>query len=257
MLNHPTLDKLQKLKLTGMVSALTDQMSISDIDELDFMERLGLLVDREATEREDRRLTSRLRLARFKHNAAMEDIDYRAPRGLDKGLMQSLASCRWVTDHLNILITGPTGVGKTWISCALAQKACRAGYHARYVRFPALLRDLSVAKGDGQYPKLLAALARVDVLLIDDWGLETMNTENRRDLLELLEDRYEARSTVVTSQLPVENWYESVGDPTLADAILDRLVHNAYRIGLKGESMRKKKSGSLMAGSGEPESDPQ
>ncbi len=172
MLNHPTLDKLQKLKLTGMAAALADQTSISDIDELDFMERLGLLVDREATEREDRRLTARLRLARFRHNAAMEDIDYRAPRGLDRGLMQSLAACRWVADHLNILITGPTGVGKTWIACALAQKACREGYHARYVRFPALLRDLAVAKRDGRYPKLLSALARVDVLLIDDWGLE-------------------------------------------------------------------------------------
>lgn len=252
MLNHPTLDKLQKLKLTGMVSALADQMSIADIDELDFMERLGLLVDREATEREDRRLTSRLRLARLKHgNAAMEDIDYRAPRGLDRSLMQSLASCRWVAEHLNLLVTGPTGVGKTWIACALAQKACREGYHARYVRFPALLRDMAVAKGDGQYPRLLAALARVDVLLIDDWGLEVMNTENRRDLLELLEDRYGARSTVVTSQLPVVQWHESVGDPTLADAILDRLVHNAYRIGLKGESMRKRKPGALTDHSGE------
>ncbi len=257
MLNHPTLDKLQKLKLTGMAAALADQTSISDIDELDFMERLGLLVDREATEREDRRLTARLRLARFRHNAAMEDIDYRAPRGLDRGLMQSLAACRWVADHLNILITGPTGVGKTWIACALAQKACREGYHARYVRFPALLRDLAVAKRDGRYPKLLSALARVDVLLIDDWGLETMNTENRRDLLELLEDRYGARSTVVTSQLPVESWYEGVGDPVLADAILDRLVHNAHRIGLKGESMRKKKSEAMMAGSGDPESGPE
>lgn len=252
MMNHPTLDKLQKLKLTGMVSALADQMSIADIDELDFMERLGLLVDREATEREDRRLTSRLRLARLKHgNAAMEDIDYRAPRGLDRSLMQSLASCRWVAEHLNLLVTGPTGVGKTWIACALAQKACREGYHARYVRFPALLRDMAVAKGDGQYPRLLAALARVDVLLIDDWGLEVMNTENRRDLLELLEDRYGARSTVVTSQLPVVQWHESVGDPTLADAILDRLVHNAYRIGLKGESMRKRKPGALTDHSGE------
>ena len=252
MLNHPTLDKLQKLKLTGMVSALADQMSIADIDELDFMERLGLLVDREATEREDRRLTSRLRLARLKHgNAAMEDIDYRTPRGLDRSLMQSLASCRWVAEHLNLLVTGPTGVGKTWIACALAQKACREGYHARYVRFPALLRNLAVAKGDGQYPKLLAALARVDVLLIDDWGLETMNTENRRDLLELLEDRYGSRSTVVTSQLSVQNWHEAVGDPVLADAILDRLVHNAYRIGLKGESMRKKKPSALTGDSGE------
>ena len=251
MLHHPTLDKLQKLKLTGMLSALADQMSVPDIHQLDFMDRLGLLVDREDTERENRRLGSRLRRARLRHNAALEDIDYRARRGLDRALIQSLASCRWVAEHLNVFVTGPTGVGKTWVACALAHKACREGYTARYARFPALLRDLAIARGDGQYPRLLAALARVDVLLIDDWGLEPMNAENRRDLLEVLEDRYGVRSTVVTSQLPVDQWHESVGDPILADAILDRLVHNAYRIGLEGESMRKRRSGVPGAGSGE------
>jgi DNA replication protein DnaC len=240
MLKHPTLDKLQTLKLTGMVAALTDQMTMPDIDELAFEERLGLLVDRETTERENRRLTSRLRRARLRHNAALEDIDYRSPRGLDKGLIQSLASCQWAKKHLNILITGPTGVGKTWLACALAHKACREGYTAQYIRLTRLLRELMIAKGDGRYPKLLANLAKVDVLLLDDWGLMKLNAENRRDLLEVLEDRHGIRSTIATSQLPIEEWHNVIGDPTLADAILDRLVHNAYKINLRGESMRKR-----------------
>ena len=242
MLKHPTLDKLQALKLTGMVAALTDQMAMPDIDELAFEERLGLLVDREITERENRRLTSRLRRARLRHNAALEDIDYRYPRGLDKGLIQSLASCQWAKEHLNILITGPTGVGKTWLACALAQKACREGYTAQYIRLGRLLRELMIAKGDGRYPKLLAGLAKVDVLLLDDWGLTKLNAENRRDLLEVLEDRHGSRSTVATSQLPIDEWHAVIGDPTLADAILDRLVHTAYKINLRGESMRKRQA---------------
>jgi DNA replication protein DnaC len=240
MLKHPTLDGLQVLKLTGMVAALTDQMATPDIDELAFEERLGLLVDREITERENRRLTSRLRRARLRHNAALEDIDYRNPRGLDKGLIQSLASCQWAKEHLNILITGPTGVGKTWLACALAHKACREGYTVQYLRLSRLLRELMIAKGDGRYPKLLANLAKVDVLLLDDWGLMKLSAENRRDLLEVLEDRHGIRSTIATSQLPIEEWHNVIGDPTLADAILDRLVHNAYKINLRGESMRKR-----------------
>ena len=239
MLKHPTLDKLQSLKFTGMVAALADQMAMPDIDELAFEERLGLLVDREITERENRRLTNRLRRARLRHNAALEDIDYRSARGLDKGLIQSLAACQWVKEHLNVLITGPTGVGKTWLACALAQKACREGYTAQYIRLTRLLRELMVAKGDGRYPKLLANLAKVDVLILDDWGLMKLNAENRRDLLEVLEDRHGSRSTVATSQLPIDEWHAVIGDPTLADAILDRLVHNAYKINLRGESMRK------------------
>lgn len=242
MLKHPTLDKLQALKLTGMVAALIDQMTMPDIDELSFEERLGLLVDREITERENRRLTSRLRRARLRHNAALEDIDYRYPRGLDKGLIQSLASCQWAKEHLNILITGPTGVGKTWLACALAQKACREGYTAQYIRLGRLLRELMIAKGDGRYPKLLAGLAKVDVLLLDDWGLTKLNAENRRDLLEVLEDRHGIRSTIATSQLPMDEWHNVIGDPTLADAILDRLVHTAYKINLRGESMRKRQA---------------
>lgn len=242
MLTHPTLDKLQTLKFTGMAAALAEQMHMPDIDEMAFEERLGLLVDREATERDNRRLTSRLRRARLKHNAALEDIDYRQPRGLDKALMRSLASCQWVRQHLNILITGPTGVGKTWLACALAHKACRAGHTARYLRLPRLLQDMAIAKADGRYAKLLTTLAKTEVLILDDWGLTQLNGEQRRDLLEILEDRHDRCSTLATSQMPLEQWHDIIGDPTLADAILDRLVHNAYKIHLKGESMRKHKA---------------
>jgi DNA replication protein DnaC len=242
MLTHPTLDKLQALKLTGMTAALSDQLQMPDIEELSFDERLGLLVDRELTARDNRRLTSRLRRARLKHQAALEDIDYRHPRGLDKSLIQALAACRWVQEHLNILITGPTGVGKTWLACALAQKACREGHTAMYLRLPRLLQELAIAKGDGRYPKLLTTLAKTEVLILDDWGLVPLTAEQRRDLLEILEDRHGVRSTLATSQLPLDKWHDLIGDPTLADAILDRLVHNAYKITLKGASMRKRQA---------------
>jgi DNA replication protein DnaC len=242
MLTHPTLDKLQALKLTGMTAALSDQLQMPDIEELSFDERLGLLVDRELTARDNRRLTSRLRRARLKHQAALEDIDYRHPRGLDKSLIQALAACRWVQEHLNILITGPTGVGKTWLACALAQKACREGHTALYLRLPRLLQELAIAKGDGRYPKLLTTLAKTEVLILDDWGLVPLTAEQRRDLLEILEDRHGVRSTLATSQLPLDKWHDLIGDPTLADAILDRLVHNAYKITLKGASMRKRQA---------------
>lgn len=242
MLKHPTLDKLHALKLTGMAAALTDQSATPDITELTFEERLGLLVDREMTERDNRRMSSRLRRARLRHNAILEDLDYRHSRGLDKGLVQSLAGCQWVKEHLNVLITGPTGVGKTWLACALAHKACREGYTAQYVRLTRLLRELTIAKGDGQYAKLLTNLAKVDVLILDDWGLMKLSAENRRDLLEVLEDRHGRRSTIATSQLPMDQWHDVIGDATLADAILDRLVHNAYKINLRGESMRKRQA---------------
>jgi DNA replication protein DnaC len=234
MLNHPTLDKLEALRFSGMVKALAEQMEIPDIGDLSFEERLGLLVDREMTEREDRRLKTRLRQAKLKQNACVEDIDYRHPRGLDKSLLLDLSQCQWIKRHLNIMITGPTGVGKTWIACALAHKACREGYRALYLRLPKLLQELPLAKGDGTYIKLLTRLAKIDVLILDDWGLSKLMAEHRRDLLEILEDRYDSRSTIVTSQLPVDKWHDIIGDPTLADAILDRLVHNAYKINLRG-----------------------
>lgn len=242
MLHHPTLDKLNALQFTGMAKALTEQMALPEIEQLSFEERLGLLVDREMTVRDERRLKTRLRKAKLKQNASIEDLDTRQARGLDKALIADLASCQWIRQHLNLLITGPTGVGKTWIACALAQKACREGYSACYLRLPRLLQELPIAKGDGRYPKLLNELAKTDVLILDDWGLSKLIAEQRRDLLEILEDRHDTRSSIVTSQLPIDQWHHIIGDPTLADAILDRLVHNAYKINLKGESMRKKKA---------------
>jgi DNA replication protein DnaC len=242
MLNHPTLEKLQTLRFTGMYKALVEQMKLADIESLSFDERLGLLVEREMTEREDRRLQTRLRQAKLKHNAAIEDIDYRSPRGLNKGLMLQLGSCQWIREGLNLIINGPTGVGKTWIACALAHKACREGFTAQYLRLPRLFEELHLAHGDGRFPKLMATFAKTDLLILDDWGLATLTAQQRRDLLELLDDRHGHRSTLVTSQIPLDHWHEIIGDPTLADAILDRLVHNAYRIPLKGESMRKRQA---------------
>jgi len=240
MLIHPTLEILQRLRLLGMYKALQEQLQMPETDSLGFEERLGLLLEREVTERETRRLRSRLKQAKLRENAAIEDIDYRANRGLEKALMARLAACQWIGEHLNVLITGPTGVGKTWIACALANKACREGYSARYLRLPRLLHELSIARADGRYPKLLAELARTDLLVLDDWGLTPLNDEQRRDLLEILDDRFNARSTLVTSQLPIAHWHEYLADPTLADAILDRLVHCAYKLDLRGESLRKK-----------------
>ncbi len=242
MLTYPTLDKLKAMRFTGMARALEEQMQMAEIDSLSFEERLGLLIDRETTERENRRLTTRLRKAKLRQNAAIEDIDYRHPRGLDRSLMAKLSSCQWISQHLNVLITGPTGCGKTYIACALAHKACREGYTANYTRLPRLLQELHIAKGDGRYGKLLASFAKTQLLILDDWGLAKLTYEQRHDLLEILEDRHGLRSTVVAAQLPVDNWHEIIGDPTLADAIMDRLIHNAYKINLKGESMRKGKS---------------
>lgn len=243
MLIHPTLDQLQTLRLDGMAKALEEQLATGDLDDLRFEDRLALLLDRESTERHNRRLRTRLRQAKLRDaNACIEDLDFRAPRGLDKSLVLSLASGEWIARHRNVLITGPTGVGKTFLGCALAQKACREGYSAIYRRLPRLFDDLRLAHADGRYPKLMATLAKCDLLVLDDWGLTPLTDADRRELLEILEDRHELRSTVVTSQLPVDQWYEAVGHPTLADAILDRLVHNAYRLELRGESMRRRRA---------------
>ncbi len=242
MLNHPTLDQLKSMKLSGMAQAFEEQLQRADLSDLSFDDRLSFLVEREHTVRANRQLTYRLRRAQLKLNATVEDLDHRARRGLDKSTLNELARSRFINDHLNVLITGPTGVGKTYIACAIAHSACRNGYSARYVRLPRLLTDITIARGDGTYPKFLSQLAKTDLLILDDWGLATLNGEQRRDLLDILDDRHALRSTIVTSQLPVKQWHETIGDPTLADAILDRLVHNAYTINLKGESLRKKYS---------------
>lgn len=242
MLTHPTLEKLQALRLTGMARAFEDQQRLPEIDSLSFEERLGLLVDREMTDRENRRLKTRLHQARLRQQAALEDVDFRHPRGLDKSLIAQLGSCQWIAQHHNILITGPTGCGKTFLACALAHQACREGYTVRYLRLPRLFQDLQIAKGDGRYAKLLAALAKTDLIALDDWGIAPLADEQRRDLLEVLEDRHGFRSTLVAAQIPVDKWHAQIGDPTLADAILDRLIHNAYKLPLKGDSMRKLKS---------------
>jgi DNA replication protein DnaC len=240
MLTHPTLDKLQALKLMGMYHALLEQVQMPEITEVLFEQRLGLLVDRESTAREDRRLKTRLHKAKLRQSACIEDIDYRHPRGLDTSLMLSLATCQWRRARHNVLITGPTGIGKTWLACALGHQACREGSTVLSLRLPRLLQEVPLATGDGHYVKLLTALAKTDVLIFDDWGLAPLSDDNRRDLLERLEDRQDCRATIVTSPLPVEHWHAAIGEPTLADAILDRLVHNAYKIALKGDSMRKR-----------------
>lgn len=239
MLLHHTLERLHELRLRGMADALAEQLNTSSAGDLSFDDRLGLLVEREMTWRDDRRLRRLLQEARLRMEASVEDVDFRAPRGLDRSVFTRLGSCDWIRQHQVVLIVGPTGVGKTYLACALGQAACRRGLPTRYFRMSRLMGDLALARADGSYVKLLTKLAKADLLILDDWGLAPLADIERRDLLEVLEDRYGRRATLVTSQLPIEHWHEYLASPTLADAILDRLVHGAHKLILKGGSMRK------------------
>ena len=245
MLTHATTENLKKLRLFSMVKALEDQFNQPQIESLGFEDRLGLIVDREISDRETRRLQTRLRKASLKQEASIENIDYKASRGLNKKLILTLAGCQWIKAYRNILIVGATGTGKSYLACALAHKACLEGNTVCYKRLPRLLPELSVARGDGSYDKIMKQFAKINVLILDDLGLAPLTDEQRRDFLELLDDRHEKGSTIVTSQLSIKLWHEAIGDKTLADAILDRLVHNAYRLELKGDSMRKHRAKNL------------
>lgn len=240
MLTHPTHERLIALGLTGMAKALDEQRRSPDLDALSFEERLGLLVDREAAERDTKRLTARLKFAALRQNACIEDVDWRTPRGIDRAVFARLVAGDWIEHAENLLITGATGLGKSWIACALGHKACRDNRSVLYHRVPRLFEALALARGDGRYGRLLKTLGRVQVLILDDWGLSVLTQAERRDLLEILDDRHGRASTIVTSQVPVDTWHDLIGDPTLADAILDRLVHNAHRLELTGESLRKR-----------------
>jgi DNA replication protein DnaC len=240
MLTEPTLDKLRAMRLEGMVASLVEQHKNADVIKLSFDERLGMLVDAEWIHRENKRLERALREAKLKMGqACVEDIDYPARRELDKAVVRQLATCRWVTEHQSILITGMTGTGKTYVACALAQQACRKGSRAIYRRASRLFDEMRLARADGTYARLLGRFARVDVLVLDDFAIAPVTDEQRRDLLEILEDRYATRSTIVTSQLDPKSWHDYLADPTMADAICDRLVHNAHKLVLKGPSRRK------------------
>lgn len=242
MLNQPTIEKLYALRLGSMAAAFVEQQRDAKIGSLSFDERFGMLVDAEHLARDNRRIKALLKDAELRiPSACVEDVDASAQRGIDKGLLRQLASCAWVDENLNALITGATGTGKSYLACALGQTACRRGLRVLYRRMPRLLDELALAKADGSYAKILRKLARAQLLIVDDFGLGHPTDAQRHDLLEVFEDRYGARATVITSQLPRESWHEWIGDETLADAILDRLVHNAYKIELKGPSRRKTK----------------
>ena len=242
MLTHPTLDMLRDLGLHGMAKGFQDLDAQPEARTLGHGEWLAILLEQEATLRRQKRFEARARAARLRHDAQVEDVDFRAERGLDRALFLKLAGCDWGRQRHGLLITGPAGVGKSWLACALGQKACREDFSVAYHRAPRLFAALALARGDGRYARMLKVLARTDLLILDDWGPEKLSDDQRRDLLEIIEDRYERRSTIVTSQVPVDRWYEIIGNPTIADAILDRVVHNAYRIELGGESMRKQRA---------------
>ena len=239
MLIHPTIDKLNSMRLTGMAKAFRAQLESPEIHNLPFEDRLALIVDMEFMERENRQLATRLKGARLRQNAVLEDLDTKASRGIDRPLLASLATCHWVKKRHNLLITGATGVGKTWLSCAMSHNACRQGITSVYHRLPALMQDLDLARHDGRYKKIMRSLAKAELLILDDLGIAPLSAEQLRDLLEIIDERYQKGSILITSQLPVASWHEALNDPTMADAILDRVLHNAYKIELKGESMRK------------------
>lgn len=247
MLLHPTLNLLNELGLTGMAKSFQNLDAQPEARALGHAEWLGLLLDQEVSVRRQKRFESRAKTARLRHDASLEDVDYQAPRGLDRSLFLKLGSCDWVRSKRNLLITGPCGVGKSYLACALGQKACREDLSVAYHRASQLFDMLALGRSDGRYAKMLRALSRASLLIIDDWGPEALSADRRRDLLEIVEDRYDRGSILITSQIPVDRWYEIIGNPTLADAILDRVVHNAYRIDLTGESLRKGRASPLDA----------
>lgn len=240
MLNEQTFDQLYLMKLIGMAEGFKEQLEQPSLRDLSFEERFGMLVERQWAWKENKRLKRLLKDAKLKLQASLEDIDYRTPRGIEKSVILSLASCNWIRNHQNLLISGPTGVGKTFLACAFAHKACREGFRSLYLRSPQFFYQIALARADGSYGTLMKRLAKTHLLVIDDLGLAPLTDPERRDLLEVIEDRHGSGSTLITSQLPIENWHDHIGDPTIADAILDRLIHNAHRIQLKGGSMRKK-----------------
>jgi DNA replication protein DnaC len=250
MLKHPTFDLLHTLGLNGMAAAFRTLETQPEARNMDHTEWLGLLLDHEVTARNQKRFEARARAARLRMDATIEDVNYRAARGLDRALFLKLTTCDWIRAGHDLLITGPTGLGKSWLVCALGQKACRDDFSVAYHRAPGLLTSLALARRLGRHDRMMRALGRVQLLILDDWGPEKLTAEQRRDLMDIVEDRHQRRSTIFTSQLPVDRWYDMIGDPTLADAILDRIVHNAYRIELQGESLRKKPSQ-------EPQTEPQ
>jgi DNA replication protein DnaC len=242
MLSQPTVEKLYTLRLNGMAEAFRAQLQDPNVGQLSFEERFALLLDQQWNWKQNRALARRLANARLNNTACVEDIDYRQARGLDRTLIRGLAAeSAWVRQHQNVFLIGPTGIGKSYLARALAQKACRDGFTALYTRAPQLFRDLAAARADGSLRNLLQRLARIDVLIIDDWAMAPLADAERRDSLEICDDRYQTRSTILTSQLPVPSWHQQIGDPTLADSILDRLVHHAHLIPMQGESMRKKR----------------